>query len=332
MTHEFESGFFAGNEPAWHGLGKVIEAESLDIYEALQVSGLAGWDLALIPAYANINGTMIEVPDARHVLRQKDGTILGTVGARYQPIPNEAAFEWCDQLVGLGAKIHTAGSLRNGKIVWALFRPDFKIELPDSTVDPYILVTNSHDGTRMLRALPTFVRVVCMNTLNAALAGSNNATTVAVKHTGLATLQNRLAEAQRVLGFTEKAARHLEKVATEMMAQHISDEDWRQFLDKLVPVPEDLGKGRTLAVQAQSDLNEIYYGHPTQDGIRGTAWGAFNATTFYFDHVAKTRLRGGRINRSKAEIEADEAENRAMRTWFGVNTLPQRAAGLLGIR
>lgn len=319
MPAEFESGVFTGKVPAWHGLGTVLSEDSITMERALVEAGLSDWGLEMIPAFGMLPSRQtVPVPSTRVVYRAKDGAALGAVGDRYELIPNEMAFEWCEALVGQGARVFTAGSLRGGRVVWALFRPPFAIELPDSRVDPYILVSTSHDGSMAVRAAITPIRVVCQNTLTAALQSS--ARQVRIRHFAGA-MDAKMKEAREVLGVVQAGIVQLGEVAEEMVAQPLSFTDFVAFLDKLVPVPDEKGRGQTLALQTREKIGDIYREAPGQEEIRDTAWGAYNAVVEYWDHQVPSRLQKG----------ADAAENRAMRIWFGANgrSMPERAIALL---
>jgi phage/plasmid-like protein (TIGR03299 family) len=162
--HEVESAVFAGNRPAWHGLGTVLPSEALDTGETLTHSGLAGWGLTKQPLYQRTCEGAFEVIEGRHaVTRSRDDHVLGVVGATYRIVHNEEAFDWMDALLGShGFHYEAAGSLRGGAMVWLLAKAPFPITLPDSTIDSYVLLTNGHDGMHAVTAAVTPVRVVCM--------------------------------------------------------------------------------------------------------------------------------------------------------------------------
>jgi hypothetical protein len=80
--------------------------------------------------------------------------------------------------------IETAGILNDGArmYVTAKMPGKFFIGGDDSDgIDDYILFTNTHDGSGAVMALFTPIRVICQNTLNAAIRGAVNK--VAFKHT-----------------------------------------------------------------------------------------------------------------------------------------------------
>jgi phage/plasmid-like protein (TIGR03299 family) len=288
MPHEFESGVFTEGKAAWHGLGTVLPNDALDSAEALEYSGLAGWELTKQPAYVgNPEDGYRPVPDRFAVTRATDRQPLGVVGAGYRIVQNEEAFAWCDELLGgEGFHYRTAGALRHGQVVWLLARSPFQLDLPDSPVDMYVLLTNTHDGSGAVTACATPVRVVCMNTLRAALSGAQ--ATYKIRHTSGA--QARLAEAQRVLGLTRGAAERVRQRAEQLAATRISDTEWRAFLHSLVPDPPDSRPGQTRAANVRAEISGIYHGHRFgQDDVRGTAWGAWQAVVAYNDHEMTSR-------------------------------------------
>src|ERR1019366_9726142 len=116
-----------------------------------------------------------DVIAGRHaVTRARDDRVLGVVGDTFRIVHNEEAFDWMDALLGdaHGFNYEAAGSLRSGSMVWLLAKAPFPIDLPDSRVENYVLLTNGHDGMHAVTAAVTPVRVVCQNTLRAALGAS----------------------------------------------------------------------------------------------------------------------------------------------------------------
>jgi phage/plasmid-like protein (TIGR03299 family) len=288
MPHEFESGVFTEGKPAWHGLGTTLPTSALASAEALEYSGLAGWQLAKLPVYVgNPEDGYRQVPDRYAVTRQADGRPLGVVGAGYRVVQNEEAFAWADELLG-GEGFHykTAGSLRQGQVVWLLAQAPFQIDLPDSPVDMFVLLTNTHDGSGAVTAAVTPVRVVCMNTLRGALSRAQ--ASYRIRHTSGA--RAKLAEAQRVLGLTRGAAERVRERAEAMAAIPISDGDWRAFLRELVPDPPDSRQGQTRAGNVRGEISGIYHGSQLGQGeVCGTAWGAWQAVVAYNDHAMTSR-------------------------------------------
>lgn len=335
MAHELESGVFVG-QPAWHGLGVVLpKSKGLDSGEALRLAKLGEWDLQKIKLIAEWpDGEQVVMDEHAAIGRGIDRRVFAPVGKDYTLVPNEQSFEWMDYLLGgEGFHYQTAGSLRGGRIVWLLAKAPFAIDLPDSKIDMFVLLTNAHDGSAAVQAAITPIRVVCMNTLTAALGEAqrrghtkrgedgtvSSAHFVKIRHTVNAA--DKLAEAQKVLGLTKGAMARVKSRAEEMRKDKITDASFRAFLDKLVPLPEDEGAARTIAQNTQSTIRAIYSDDPTQKAIKNTAWGAFNAVVAFNDHVV-----GGR----NTEVASAE-ENRMIRLMLrdSARGLTQRAMALL---
>ncbi len=216
MAHELDfkangegAAFFVG-EPAWHRLGTVLtEAPSLE--EALILAGL-DFEVEKVPHYIKrkIAGQpgppkLIESGDGWSVVRKDRWEVVGTVGSEWQPLQNSEAFGVIEPALDDGlAVIETGGALRGGKDVWMLVKlqaEEIKRRAMDSLPDDadrkamermldemlveiatYALFTNRHDVGRKAMAVETPIRVVCANTLRAALNGQNFS--VAVDHRG----------------------------------------------------------------------------------------------------------------------------------------------------
>ena len=160
MVANVESMFYVRTTP-WHGLGTRVE-EALTSKDALHYSGL-DWK---VEQEALMTETFHDVEGFKANVRSDNRAVLGVVSNRYQVVQNEEAFAFTDALVGEGVTYETAGSLNGGRRVWLLAKLPEKYQLVGDTVEPYVVFTNSHDGSAAIRMACTPVRVVCQNTLN----------------------------------------------------------------------------------------------------------------------------------------------------------------------
>ena len=128
-------------------------------------------------------------------VRDTDNMQLGIVGERYKIVQNSEAFAFTDELLGEGVKYETAGSINNGKIIWLLAKLPDKFNILGEPIDPYVVFTNTHDGSGAVKVAMTTVRVICKNTLNMALKTASRTWTA--RHTG--SIENKLNDAMLTL-------------------------------------------------------------------------------------------------------------------------------------
>lgn len=190
MAHEImqhDTMLSANDVTPWHRLVRGAARTSADqvriakgpittAAEALRLSGL-GWTVSLAELETVANGHPSQPVDmARAVRRDDTGQVLGVVGTSFRVLQNDRAFAAFDRWSDAGVlSYETAGSLRNGARVWILARvnvPDMEIGKGD-TVQPYALLAHGHDGSLAVRVQATAVRVVCANTLAAAMFASS---------------------------------------------------------------------------------------------------------------------------------------------------------------
>lgn len=308
---QFDTGFFGAGQPAWHGLGTVIDADVVTAAEAIELAGL-NWDVKLVPTYATF-GTQVGgindglpafkvIENKWGVQRSTDGSVLGIVSERYQPVQNHEAFQFIDSLVDDGAaKYHTAGSLSNGKLIWLLakFGDDIVIKgLEDEAIKPFLLLGNSHDGSKALTVSITPIRVVCKNTLNLALKGAQRQWKA--KH--VKGSLDAFNEAKKTLGLTHKYLQEFELQANNLIDTKVSEGQVEGLLSHLYPLAEDASPvSITRAQNNRADILSLYKNAPNLQNVTGTAWALLNAVGEYNDHGSTVRLTKG-WNESEARM------------------------------
>lgn len=295
--------FFSNREVPWHRLGLITEG-ALTADAALKAAQL-DWqvhktiDPIAAPVLTDTGLELIAMDDKFLTYRPhpKTGELqaLGVVGKQYTPIQNIEAFEFLNNLADEhGAVFETAGSLHNGRRVF------MSMKLPNTLmiggvdqIDMYLVAWNSHDGLSAFNVIATPIRVVCQNTLTAAI-GSAKASW-SVRHTASATGQ--VAAARETMGLTFAYSKALEAEAEALIAKHMNDREFAKFVESLVPMPapkpgEDKVSPRTVSnvEQTRSDIVGLWSA-PTQENIHGTAWAAWNAVTEWADWVKP--VKGG---------------------------------------
>lgn len=291
MSDEFESGFLAHGEPAWHGMGVVLQ-DPPDSEAALIAAGL-DWSVIQRPILTTPDdlGDLIEVPQFVANLRASDNSILGVVSDQYRVVQNREAFNFMDSLVGEDERtVHyeTAGSLRSGKVIWLLACLDENRKILGDEVRPYLLFTNSHDGSHAVRVLQCTTRVVCMNTLNMALRETSGAyRTFAIRHTG--DVQAKVAEARRVVGLTTTYLDSLMKQAESLAAIKLGERQEEVAIERLFPVtPESTPRIEARVLDERMQFERCLKVDNLAD-FQHTGWGFVNAAADYADHKEPSR-------------------------------------------
>ncbi|HXE54616.1 MAG TPA: DUF932 domain-containing protein, partial [Tepidisphaeraceae bacterium] len=251
-------------------------------------------------------------------VRTDTKVVLGVLGKRYRVFQNRDAFDFMDALVGDKlAMYETAGSLHGGRRVWMLARiPKEYRAGSDDLIQPYVLLTNTHDGSQALRMIPTTVRVVCQNTLNLALSQSGTEGLTISHHPRLET---RIAEAQAKLGIIAARFDQFDAELHAMLAKDLSAAEADGYFADLsgvnAPSQTDRQKKGRQEVYGKM-LANFDNERNTLAGIRHTAWAAYNAVSEWADH--QRRYRGG---------DAAEKLNRRLDSvWFGSSHQIKQAA------
>lgn len=294
MAHALEESngqvaFALRGSPAWHGLGTVFEQDRvITTGEMLDTAHLSAWNVSVEPVLVP-EGYRV-VTDNFMVTRTNpfdNGTdVLAFVGKKYRPFQNEELFQFADNVLEGGALWESAGSIKDGRVVFgSLVVPREFILDPQGANDKtvtYLLVHTAHDGSASVTASITPVRVVCQNTLNMALKGTNQS--FKIRHT--AGTGARVDEARRVLGLTFAHMDSFEDLARKLYQTPVNALAVNNLFTAIYPKPDQGSPAGTFTKwQNKIDLlNDIYYKSPTQTNIKDTAWGVLNAMTERLDY------------------------------------------------
>ena len=260
-------------ETPWHGLGTKVD-ESPTSADALRLAQL-DWTVDQHPVFADGN----EVAGYKANVRSSDGRCLGIVSNRYKVVQNVDAFSFTDSLIGGDVRYETAGSLNGGRKIWLLARLP-EAEICGDKTDPYMVFSNTHDGTGAVRVCMTPVRVVCNNTLNLALGSAQRAWSV--RHVG--DISTKLNEARHCLDMANQYMGELSIEADRLANKTVTDERLKQILDELFPANDDMSDIQKRHVQQLKDEYMVCYFAPDIAKFRGTAWGAVNAMSDMATH------------------------------------------------
>ena len=280
MAANIETMFYVRETP-WHGLGtRVLTAPATK--EALEVAGL-NWKVIQEPVYTEAN-ELIEGYKAN--VRDNDRKVLGVVTNRYKVIQNEEAFSFTDSLLGEGVRYETAGSLQGGKKVWLLARMPQDYIITGERISPYLVFSNTHDGSGAIKVALTPIRVVCNNTLNLALSSAKRSWSMI--HTG--DIQGKLEEAKDTLFKAEAYMDELGKEIEDLRMKRMSDQQVLDYIEILLPLDENMtAQQKKNIIRLQEDMKMRYFDAPDLKGVGKNAYRFVNAVSDFATHAAPLR-------------------------------------------
>lgn len=297
---QIETMAYAGQSP-WGDIGTQV-SNDLSPQQIMEKADL-NWSVDKVQTYADYQGE--KIPTGMEALvRSSDNKILTQVGKNWEPCQNETAFEFFNEycLEG-GMDMESAGSLKGGKMVWALakIKESFDVVKGDQ-VDSYLLFSNPHEYGKSIDVRFTPIRVTCMNTLAMAIKGS------AVN--GMKVNHRKAFDPQIVketMGIAHEKFEQYKEVAKYLAGKKFTAESLIQYYNEVFPRTYT-GKNPVI-VKTYEDLTtngqkafDVLQSQPGANFAQGSWWQALNSVTYLTDHVM------GR-----------EADSRMTSSWFGAN-------------
>ena len=239
------------------GYAGAVNVEKCTTAQEVVANAKLDWDVAKAPIYSKMpfdnsdettlnaqldyareNGYKILGADCFGELKETYATYrtdynipLGVVKGKYECVQNIKAFEFFDNAIGKDKAIwQTAGFFGNGERVFVSAKLPSNIKVGKDVVDNYLVFTNSHDGTSGVKILFTPIRVVCQNTLNAAIKTAK--TFVSFRHTE--SVHSKIDRANEILGISQEIADSLNEVYNFLQTIKVTDEEVMEYISKNV--------------------------------------------------------------------------------------------------
>lgn len=302
-AHEFETGFFVG-ERAWHGLGNVVQ-KAPTVQDALELSGL-NWQVLELPISVPYDdGKISETEDWKALVRSTDYRILSVQKRTYTVVQNSEAFAFFNPFLHEGnCTLETAGSLRRGQRIFISARIqglEGEVKSGDK-IDAFLLLYNSHDGSLSVGVCFTPIRVVCNNTLTAAVSETDK-TAIKIRHRS--GVHDALRQVQDAIDVNRQTFAYSLEQYREIERKKLPVDGFRQYVRQVFDVPDE----ETKMPRAWETLESLYDTAPGQTDLDDSYWRAYNAVTYWTAHER------GRTDASRLDSN-----------WFGPSAnLRQRA-------
>jgi phage/plasmid-like protein (TIGR03299 family) len=318
------------NKQSWVKAGTAVNAGSAS--EAARQAGL-DWTVELsdmfverktiVSPYETLTDKL-DVPKRQAVIKrtEESESVIGVVGDKYKVVQNMEVFSALDTLVDSGeARYTAAGEYNNGANIWMVMELPIGIQVANDPHAAFLLVQSSHDGSCAVRIRPIIERLFCSNQINRIIKGKHkNAYTYVMKHTTNSELS--VNDIRNITQLTYDSIQQYETVAGTLLQRKVDERQVRNIFKSVWALPSEieqtpdhlLSQGqrrqRTIALTARESAWNIYSQSPTQENIRGTAFGIWQAVIEHADHHAS----GGSNRRAIATISGrnDRIKDKAL--------------------
>jgi len=300
------------NRSAWVRGGTAVEATSAA--SAATQAGL-NWTVRTAPLLAEATpllidtegvtpATYIDITKKQAIIREDNSTVIGIVGSKYKMVQNMEVFNALDTLIDAGdARYAAAGEYNGGANIWMVLELPQGVNVANDPHAAFLLVKTSHDGSSSVVIKPIIERLFCANQVNGLISNKNgnrnrkyNEYTYRMSHTTNQELS--IADIRNITNLTYTAIADYQLVANNLLSKDMTREQTLNFFKQVWALPSTVEdkpydlltrgerKQQTIAKDARAKAWAIYSESETQENIRGTAFGAWQAVIEYADHHA----------------------------------------------
>lgn len=295
MSANIDTLMYVGETP-WHGLGVKYDVAPKTSKEIIEGASL-DWGVTSTPVKTAIHD---EIPEHHVIYRTDNNDVFGVIKSK-RPVcvQNADSFNAFETLIEDGSlEVTTAASLGIGDRVFGCFELHDTYKVLDDDIQHYFVVLNDHlkaDGK--VTVLNTPIRVVCQNTLSAALSNTSYKARIPIS----SDMNVNKNIASRIMEVMRQAQDSLRSKCKDLYDQKITRDDMEKILDELFPYMKaegNISHERTnlnTSIMRETFLTQCM-GADNLGNYRGTALQVFNALTDFTQHYYKDASKGYDLN------------------------------------
>lgn len=261
--------------------------------EMLVAAGL-NWTVERAPSYYEVDGE--KIPSGDVVLYRSDTKAkLSNVTETWHEVQNEEFVNFFHEFCVEGSmEMNTMGSLRGGQRVFGMAKiknQEFALARGKDIVQAYCLFSNPHQYGMTVDLRFVMNRVVCMNTLVAALGE----TQFGIKLNHRKPFDHE--EVKRLLGISQTNMNSYQEAAKFLASKKFSVDALKEYYSELFPSASKKKdeEGNIKMSRSAKTALEILETQPGHEFEEGSWWHAYNGVTYMVDHL-KSRNQDNRMD------------------------------------
>jgi phage/plasmid-like protein (TIGR03299 family) len=254
------------------------------------------------------------IPDYVANINVDTGDYLGTVGRNWQIVQPSVMYELAEELMNAtDGKIDSVYNLRNGSVMGISFHLADREYIDGDPIALHFLMLNAFDGSHGLAGHAPTYRSSCLNVCNASNKVYNT------KHTK--NILNRVEVIKNMLRFYQNEIANFDRKMNSMVSHRMNEEEAVAWFRSLFPTPKTRQAETRMDNQVLTFIDCLRTGRGSEiAGVKGTAYGAFQALTEFINYYKSTRVPEGR--------DVDEVRFESIHFGSG-NTLTQKGMNKL---
>jgi phage/plasmid-like protein (TIGR03299 family) len=283
----------------------------VDVEEMRRTSG-HNFDVEMKKVFAENDN--IEIPHYRAVCRKDNGKALSVVSERYQPYQPDEMWNFAEQFCKVsGGKIDRSMVLDGGARIGVSVFLGEKEYLKGDSISNNLLLWNTFDGSKPFLGRGLSKRFFCQNQF------ANSESYFSIRHT--MSLLEKVDIARNMMNFFIEEQNKKDEQMSFLVKKNFSRQQAIEWFTELFP-KSDAERAKTIM-----ENRLISFGNRLDNGIgveqiqgmKGTAYCAFNALTEYVNH--EKTIRGSNGDREDKRFDSVVFGSGNTLIYKGLNTL-----------